>query len=103
MRIVVANGKGYQIAAKEFQKYYYQITSKMLEIVAAEDYIPKEEDLVLVGASFVNPVSLSMEFDDVISVAEIKAGSDEYIAKTFRDVSRRILFIAGGNVRATLY
>jgi len=93
------NGKGYEIAAQEFQKYYCQITGVRLERTAFDE----GGDVVLIGAAFVNSLAFEMEMNGEIPVSNVKAGSDEYIVKSVSGKDRKILYLAGGSVRATLY
>ena len=93
MKIVVASGRGYEIAAQEFQKYYRQITGKTLEIVVANGDKPQEKSFVLIGASFVNSLSLALELDGVIPAVNVKAGSDEYAVKSVAVEDGKILYM----------
>ena len=102
MKIVLPfddNSNGYKISAEEFKKYYELITGVSLSISDVDDGY----DIVLIGAPFINRVTFDLEMDGKIPVIDLKAGTDEFVVKTFHTKDRKILYLAGGNVRATLY
>lgn len=93
-------GKAYSVAAAEFQDFYKRITGLKLEIISVPD---KNSDLVVIGSDAVNPFCNEMIFKNVIDGFKIKYGTDDYHILSANDGKRRLLFLAGGRGRSTIY
>ncbi|MFA6715792.1 MAG: hypothetical protein WCS27_10475, partial [Victivallaceae bacterium] len=93
-------GKAYEIAAVEFQSFYKQVTAKELEIISAPD---EHSDLIVIGSDAVNLFSSQMIFKDVIAGFKIRYETDDYHILSAKSRKRKILFLAGGRGRSTIY
>ena len=91
--------KIYKIATNEFVKYYKKTTGIKLEI--AED--DGKSDLVIIGSHGVNRLLADWIVEKQIEPLRFKTGTDEYQIKTYRLNGRRVLLLAGGLGRSTLY
>lgn len=91
--------KAYHIAAKEFVKYYHKTTGVKLEI-AKDDGV---SDLVIVGSNGINRLLADWIVEGLVEPFRFKIGTDEYQIKTANVLGRRLLLLAGGSGRATLY
>ena len=91
--------KVYEIAAKEFVKYYKKTTGEKLEI-CQDDGV---SDLVVIGSNGVNRLLAEWIVEKIIPPLRFKFGTDEYQIKTYNVGGRRVLLLAGGLGRATLY
>ena len=90
----------YGHAAREFRKFYRAVTGRELEIVReAEAGVP----LVVIGSDCVNRYTRDAVERGLIEPLDLGAGSDAYRIVSARDGERDLLFLAGGNGRATLY
>ena len=90
----------YGHAAREFRKFYRAVTGRELEIVReAEAGVP----LVVIGSDCVNRFTRDAVERGLIEPLDLGAGSDAYRIVSARDGERDLLFLAGGNGRATLY
>ena len=96
----VVNEKAYSIAAEEFQNFYRKISGEKLEIISKDD---KKSDLIVIGSDAVNIFCHEMIFKNVIDGFKIRYGSDDYHILSAKDGKRKLLFLAGGRGRSTLY
>ncbi|MFA5864777.1 MAG: alpha-N-acetylglucosaminidase TIM-barrel domain-containing protein [Phycisphaerae bacterium] len=92
--------KAYDSAAVEFQDFYKKVTGKKLEIINTPD---ENSDLIVIGSDAVNPFCHEMIFKNVIGGFKIKYATDDYHILSAKDGKRKLLFLAGGRGRATIY
>ena len=90
----------YVIATEEFVKYYRLITGETLQVKTEDD---KKSDVVFIGPPSVNRPLFDLVLMKKVPLITVKAGSEEYMVKTYRVDGRRILILAGGLGRSTLY
>ncbi|MBQ4269610.1 MAG: hypothetical protein IJB97_08190 [Clostridia bacterium] len=91
--------KTYQIAANEFVKYYKKTTGVKL-CIGEDDGV---SDLVVIGSNGVNRALADWIVEKIIPPLRFKFGTDEYQIKTYQVNGRRVLLLAGGLGRSTLY
>lgn len=90
----------YAIAGEEFVKYYREISGKNLTVVYEDD---GKSDVVTFGGVAVNPLIARLVLNGEIPAPKINAGTEEYVVKTYFVQGRKILLLAGGLGRSTLY
>lgn len=96
-----SNGeKVYAIAAKEFQRMYYEITGIKLEIAESTD---ENESVIVIGNDCVNEFSHQALTRKMLYSFNIRYGTDDYSIISKHNRNRDVLFIAGGRGRSTLY
>ena len=88
----------YVIATNEFVKYYRLTTGVELEVKTEDDGV---SDVVFIGPPAVNRPLFDLVLKRKVAQPAVKAGSDEYVIKTYRVDNRRILILAGGLGRST--
>lgn len=91
---------GYDEAAKTFKNLYHKVTDISLKIALDDDGI---SDLVIIGSDAVNDFLLNEVLELRIGSLGIRYGTDDYCIKTENIFGRKILILAGGRVRSTLY
>ena len=89
----------YEVAAREFQKYYEAVTGEVLEIIAA----PDASNLVVIGSDSVNRFCRDAVEQKIIAPLGLGADSDAYRILSAEKDGRKYVFLAGGNGRGTLY
>lgn len=92
--------KAYAVSVDEFQSLYKKITGTKLDITMKDD---GKSDLVVIGSDSVNSFASEMIFKDVIPGFKIKYGTDDYHILSAKYGKRKILFLAGGRGRSTIY
>lgn len=90
----------YGTAAREFQKYYEQVTGTRLPIVAEPD---TNADWVVIGSDAVNRFCRAAVEQQIVPPLNVGAGTDDYRIRSAEKDGRKYLFLAGGNGRSTLY
>ncbi|MBQ6947930.1 MAG: hypothetical protein IJN42_07770, partial [Clostridia bacterium] len=88
----------YQIAADTFISLYKQITG--LTLSEGDD---GKSDLVVIGHDAVNDWLMEKMLDGSIGELGLRYGTDEFIERCFTLENRKILLLAGGRGRSTLY
>lgn len=92
--------KVYRHAADEFRDFYRAVTGRELEIVQEPaEGVP----MVVIGSDCVNRFTRDAVERRLIAPLDLGAESDAYRIVSARDGERDLLFLAGGNGRATLY
>ena len=92
--------KVYRHAADEFRDFYRAVTGRELEIVQEPaEGVP----MVVIGSDCVNRFTRDAVERRLIAPLDLGAESDAYRIVSARDGKRDLLFLAGGNGRATLY
>jgi hypothetical protein len=101
--MVPATGeKAYEIAGHEFSSLWRQVTGNKLSVKKAGKKLPSG-DLILIGADSVNQLAFELLKANKIETFKLRYGSDDYQMLTIREGKRKILFLAGGSGRSTIY
>lgn len=90
----------YAHAAREFADIYEKITGVRPEAVIEDDGL---EDSVIIGSDAVNDALTDKMLFGVIKDFGIRYGTDDYCIRCVEDGGRRLLILAGGRGRSTLY
>lgn len=90
----------YDIAADETAKYYKMITGKDIQIITEDD---GESELIIIGSDSVNDFCSKLFLDGLFEDYKIRYGTDDFQIESFTNDGRKMLLMAGGNGRATLY
>lgn len=88
----------YSRAAEIFRGMYAEITGKTPEIVTADD----GDDLVIIGGDSVNAVAGALHIDGKCRFRAVP-GTDGYHILSYKDGARKLLILAGGRGRSTIY
>ena len=101
MRIIApTHGEpAYARAVSEFYRLYAEITGKTLEI--SENDLG--DDAVIIGSDAVNDALTDKMISGEIADFKIRYGTDDYCIRSIKDGDRRLLILAGGRGRSTLY
>ncbi len=91
--------QAYTVAAAEFQKYYEAVTGSRLTIVSE----PTTSNLVVIGADSVNRFCREAVEKNIIAPLDLGVDTDAYRIRSAEKDGRRLLFLAGGSGRSTLY
>lgn len=92
----------YEIAAREFQKYYEKCTGIRLAIATQPN---ETDDFIVIGSDAVNRFSFTCIEKNLLSRFRVRTGTDDYhlLSVQSGEDGRNFLFIAGGRGRSTLY
>lgn len=90
----------YDHAANVFQDFFEKVTGTHLEICVTDDGI---SDLVVIGSDAVNDYLMNEMLALHIGDLGIQYGTDDYCMYTYQNQGRRVLVLAGGRGRSTLY
>ena len=95
-------GPAYDAAASEFARLYEQVTNRgsALPIVETDDGV---SDLVVIGNDAVNDFLMNEVLELRVRSLGIRYGTDDYCLHTYENGGRRVLVLAGGRGRSTLY
>ncbi len=88
----------YQRAAEIFCEIYAEITGITLEIITEDD----GDDVVVIGSDAVNRLAADLYLEGRISFS-LRQGSDDYDIFSVMDGGRKLLILAGGRGRSTVY
>ena len=89
----------YKKATSEFCRIYAEVTGKVLEVV----YDDLGEDAIIIGSDAVNDALTDKMISGEIADFGIRYGTDDYCIRSVKDGNRRLLILAGGRGRSTLY
>lgn len=92
--------KQYEIAAEIFNNLYFEITGCS---IAYKDVVDDDDDIITFGDSAVNSFIAELIVSGKIPELNVKAGTDEYTVNVYDVDGRRILLLAGGLGRSTIY
>lgn len=92
--------KVYEIAAETFDQLYFESTGQRLLIVTEPE---PDEDLIVIGSDSVNDFTRDALINGWIPSPFVRCGSDGYRIFSALEGERRLLFLAGGRGRSTLY
>lgn len=87
-------------AAEVFQTLYEQVTGTRLPLESTDD---GRSDLVVIGSDAVNDFLMQEMLELRVESLGIRYGTDDYCLYTYRRDTRRVLVLAGGRGRSTLY
>ena len=90
----------YNISTCELNKYVECITGEEIPIVTCDD---GESDFILIGSDAVNEFCAELFLERIFESYRIRYGTDDYQLESFSYNGRKMLLIAGGTGRATLY
>ena len=90
----------YENAAKIVRNMYFQITGKKILISDTDDHV---SDLFVIGSDGVNNFVMNEILEQNIESLGIRYGTDDYTLLSYRQQERRIVVLAGGRVRSTIY
>ena len=90
----------YQKATEIFVDMYRKVTGVELQVGEADDGV---SDLVVIGSDAVSNFLADEILDGEIDSLKIKYGTDDYCIRSYMKGSRRILILAGGRGRSTVY
>ena len=94
------DGDLYSEATAIFQRMYEKVTGTRLAVADADDQV---SDLVVIGSDAVNDFVMNEMFEERICSLGIRYGTDDYCIRAYRQSGRRVLLLAGGRVRSTIY
>ncbi len=104
MSVVILKPSGchaaYEHAATVFQDLYRQVTNNSISITEADDNI---SDLIVIGSDAVNDFLMNEVLELRLDSLDIRYGTDDYCIRSYKQNNRKILILAGGRGRSTLY
>lgn len=92
--------EAYNEAAKVFKSMYKKVTGSNTLITECDD---GKSDLVVIGSDSVNDFLMNEVLELKIKSLGIRYGTDDYCIYTYKKDDRRILVLAGGRGRSTIY
>ena len=90
----------YNHAAKIFCDMYEKVTGIKLNVLDADDGI---SDLFVIGSDAVNDFLMNDMLEGFVGSLDIRYGTDDYCIHSYEHANRKILVLAGGRGRSTLY
>lgn len=90
----------YDEAAGVFQAMYEKITGVRLAICEEDDGV---SDLFVIGSDAVNDFVMNEMFEQRLSGFGIRYGTDDYAIRSCTVGTRKVVYLAGGRGRSTLY
>lgn len=95
------NGEAaYTQAAIAFQTMYQQVTHRDIVVTEQDDGI---SDLIVIGSDAVNDFLMNEVLEVRLDSLHIRYGTDDYCLRSYHHNGRRVLILAGGRGRSTLY
>ena len=97
--------RSYQIAGEEFAGLWEKVTGQRPALRQAEvdQKAAPEGDVILIGSDAVNPVVHELIRNAVIDGLDLQYGGDNYRILTVPQDGRRLVVLAGGSGRSTIY
>ena len=92
--------RAYAKAAEVFAHLYEQVTGRPIPVTETNDGI---SDLIVIGSDAVNDFVMNEVLQLRLNDLGIRYGTDDYCIRSHRQGHRRILILAGGRGRSTLY
>lgn len=92
--------RAYAHAVSAFASLWEQVTGNALEITHVDD---GQEDAVIIGSDAVNDALTDRMIAGEIADFGIRYGTDDYCIRSLMENGRRLLILAGGRGRSTLY
>lgn len=94
------SGTAYEEAAKCFQSMYKKVTGVELDVIEQDDNV---SDLIVIGSDAVNDFLMREVLELRLGSLGIRYGTDDYCIQSYRKEDRKVLILAGGRGRSTLY
>ena len=95
--------KAYHVAAEEFAVLAKTVGSCESVIITDAEYQRTEDQTVLIGSDAVNPIVADLYLSLQIKSLDIRYGADDYVIRTTEANGSRMLILAGGRPRSTIY
>ena len=97
--------KAYQIAGEEFVRLWQQVTGQRPVLQRAESNLRTlpAGDVVVIGSDAVQPIVHELIRQGVQETLGLQYGADNYRIRTVPHDGRKLLILAGGSGRSTLY
>lgn len=97
--------KAYQIAGEEFADLWEEVTGQRptLRQAKIDQKVPPAGDVILIGSDAVNPLVHQLIHDAVLDGLELQYGGDNYRMLTVPHEGRKLVILAGGSGRSTIY
>ncbi len=92
--------RSYQKAVDVFVQLCEKATGISLQVGTADD---GKSDLVVIGSDAVNDFLMQEIFEKRVSPLNIRYGTDDYQIRSYAKEKRKVLILAGGRLRSTLY
>ena len=90
----------YTLAAEAFRTMYRQVTGETLRLSTEDD---RTSDLVVIGSDSVSDYLMNRILSLELEALPIRYGTDDYCILSHKDGNRKVLILAGGRGRSTLY
>ena len=90
----------YEHAAKVFRDMYERVTGQVLPMADTDDGV---SDLFVIGSDSVNDFVTNEFLEGNIGALDIRYGTDDYCIWSYTKEGRRIVILAGGCGRSTIY
>lgn len=87
-------------ACEEFKALYQKVTGNNIDIIDIDDEV---SDLIVIGSDAVNDFVMNEVLELRLKKLGIRYGTDDYCIKSHMNNDRKILILAGGRGRSTLY
>jgi len=94
--------KAYAVAGSEFACLWKKVSGSKLTVRKATKKLPAG-DIVLIGGNTVNPLAYELLKSGNVEKMKVRNGTDDYRILTLHEAGRRILLLAGGCGRSTIY
>ncbi|MBQ7821544.1 MAG: hypothetical protein IJ391_04610 [Clostridia bacterium] len=91
---------GYERAVDAFVAMYKSVCARDIGVIDADD---GESELIVIGTDAVNDFLAEKMLDGEIKALGIRYGTDDYLIRILKKDERRIVILAGGRVRSTIY
>ncbi len=92
--------EAYKYAAEAFRDLYIKVTGNDIAITEADDGV---SDLIVIGSDSVNDFLMNEILNLRLGSLNIRYGTDDYCIRSLGREGRKILVLAGGRGRSTLY
>ena len=97
--------KAYQIAGEEFASLWQEVTGQRPVLCRADvdQQAAPDGDVILIGSDAVNPIVHQLIRQAVIEGLDLQYGGDGYRILTVPQADRKLVILAGGGGRSTIY
>lgn len=90
----------YRLAAEAFQSMYQKVTGNQIPISGSDDQV---SDLIVIGSDSANDYLMHQILELKLDTLPIRYGTDDYCILSHKDGNRKVLILAGGRGRSTIY
>ena len=98
--LITAAPAAYEAAKDAFQNMYRLVTGREIPTSLQDD---GKSDLFVLGTDAVSDFLMNEVLDGRIKTFSLQYGTDDYRILSYRKDGRRVVVLAGGRVRSTLY